>query len=109
MRIFTNKEYRWNISNFREYFENIGGMILLTVYIFQESTPTPVGKMTKKLSKEMLSRLKTGDVAAGVFSLSVGGAGLNAQKFNTLIFMSPCSSQYLEEQGKGNILLLIIY
>ena len=77
------------------------------MYVLPESAITPRGRLTKHTTKRMLSLLETGEVEAGVFSLNVGVTGVNAQVFNTLIFMSPCTSQYLEEQGKGDILTLL--
>jgi hypothetical protein len=75
------------------------------VYMFPDNAVTPRGRFNATVSKQMLTRLHNGSQAeVGVFSLTVGGTGLNAQVFNTLIFMSPCSSTFAEIQGKGDIL-----
>lgn len=49
---------------------------------------------------------------AAVMSIYVGGAGLNCQTMNSIIFMAPSTSDYQIKQAKGNSfqsLLLTIY
>ena len=49
----------------------------------------------------MMEMLNSGQADAAVLSVMVGGAGLNCQKMNAVIWMAPCFSAAQERQGNG--------
>jgi hypothetical protein len=45
--------------------------------------------------------LAHGKADVGIFSLNVGGAGINCQTMNAVIFMGPCYRIAIQEQAIG--------
>jgi hypothetical protein len=58
-------------------------------------------RLTKRSIKAGLQWIKNGECDAAVMSISVGGAGLNCQSMNAMVFMAPPTSDSLRKQAKG--------
>jgi hypothetical protein len=81
-------------------------------YIVPQGSYVGGRRLTKKDLKRGIMLIEQDKCEAAVMSIYVGGAGLNCQTMNSIIFMAPSTSDYQIKQAKGNSfqsLLLMIY
>jgi hypothetical protein len=58
-------------------------------------------RISRKKNRQMMEMVNSGQADAAVLSVMIGGAGLNCQKMNAVIWMAPCFSAAQERQGNG--------
>jgi hypothetical protein len=58
-------------------------------------------RWTKRLLEENQKMIPDGTADSAVASVTIGGAGLNCQCFNAMVFMVPCYLETMEIQCKG--------
>jgi len=71
-------------------------------YIVPQGSYVGGRRLTKGDLKRGIMLMEQGECEAAVMSIYVGGAGLNCQTMNSIIFMGPMTSDYRIKQAKGN-------
>ena len=71
-------------------------------YIVPEGSYVGGQRLTKRDLNRGVALIEQNECEAAVMSILVGGAGLNCQSMNSIVFMSPLTSDYQIKQAKGN-------
>lgn len=71
-------------------------------YIVPQGSYVGGKRLTKGDLKRGIMLIERNECDAAVMSIYVGGAGLNCQSTNSIVFMSPSTSEYQIKQAKGN-------
>ena len=71
-------------------------------YVLGEGSVIDGVRLKPKMVERGTDMIEDGTCDAAVFSIFVGGAGLNAQSMNRIIFMDPPTSDVQQKQAKGN-------
>ena len=71
-------------------------------YIVTEGSVLAGQRLSKKFIETGLLSIKEGKCDAAVMSILVGGAELNCQSMNKIIFMDSLTSDVVKKQAKGN-------
>ena len=71
-------------------------------YIVPEGSYVGGQRLTKRDFNRGVMLIEQNECEAAVMSILVGGAGLNCQSMNSIIFMGPLTSNYQIKQAKGN-------
>lgn len=72
-------------------------------YIVPEGSYVGGRRLTKRDLKRGTMLIEQNKCEAAVMSIYVGGAGLNCQTMNSIVFMGPLTSHYQIKQAKGNL------
>jgi len=71
-------------------------------YVVPEGSYVGGQRLTKRDINRGVMLIEQNECEAAVISILVGGAGLNCQSMNSIVFMSPLTSDYQIKQAKGN-------